>query len=57
MGAMCDPVYDITVTCPECGQQETFSDDSPRILDRAFLWFSRHIVWHDHDKKENNEDE
>jgi hypothetical protein len=44
MGAMCDPVYDVTVTCPECGSQEMFCGDSTSSLDRAFLWFYQHMV-------------
>ena len=46
MGAMCDPVFYVIVTCPDCGKQEVFKDERIKILDEAATWYVNHLVGH-----------
>ena len=52
MGAMCDPVFDVTVTCPECGRQEFFRADNYEILNMAGSWYLHHCIEHEADEEE-----
>ena len=43
MGAMCDPVFMVTVTCRECGWQERFHGDDSEMLIAAMHWHNTHM--------------
>ena len=46
MGALCDPIFDITITCPACGMQISKYGDLVDVWYEAFEEYIEHLEIH-----------
>ena len=56
MGALCDPVYDLTVTCPHCGCREHITKDNFAELLDSMEWIEQHMCENHYVNEDGDDD-